>query len=124
MAVALRKAGLSVNAANPQIIALAEQGVTVETALAAVDEAKKSKPDERIALGYIVKILERWSADAKKINVRGADKRDPPDNWWSSDAGIDRKGRELGLMPRPMESYADYRVRIHDEIRKRKEVVA
>lgn len=124
LAVALRKAGVSVNAANPQIIALAEQGVSVETALAAVEEAKKSKPDKRIALGYIVKILERWSADAKKINVRGADKRDPPDNWWSSDAGIDRKGRELGLMPRPMESYADYRVRIHDEIRKRKEVVA
>ena len=124
LAVALRKVGVSVNAANPQIIALAEQGVSVETALAALEEAKKSKPDERIALGYIVKILERWSADAKKINVRGADKRDPPDNWWSSDAGIDRKGRELGLMPRPMESYPDYRVRIHDEIRKRKEVVA
>lgn len=124
LAVALRKAGVSVNAANPQIIALAEQGVSVETALAAVEEAKKSKPDERIALGYIVKILERWSKEAQQIDVRGATKRDPPDNWWSSDAGIDRKGRELGLMPKPMESYADYRVRIHDEIRKRKEAAA
>jgi uncharacterized protein YdaU (DUF1376 family) len=124
LAVALRKAGISVNAANPQVIALTEQGVSIETALAAVEEAKKSRPDERIALGYIVKILERWSADAKKINVRGADKRDPPDNWWASDAGIDRKGRELGLIPRPMESYSDYRTRIHDEIRKRKENVA
>lgn len=124
LAVALRKAGLSVNAANPQIIALAEQGVSVETALAALEEAKKSKPDERIALGYVVKILERWSKEAQQIDVRGATKRDPPDNWWSSDAGIDRKGRELGLTPRPMESYADYRVRIHDEIRKRKEAAA
>lgn len=124
LAVALRKAGVSVNAANPQIIALAEQGVSVETVLAAVEEAKKSKPDERIALGYVVKILERWSKEAQQIDVRGATKRDPPDNWWSSDAGIDRKGRELGLMPRPMESYADYRARIHDEIRKRKEAVA
>lgn len=124
LAVALRKAGVSVNAANPQIIALTEQGVSIETALAAVEEAKKSKPDERIALGYVVKILERWAMDAKRMDVRGADKRDPPDNWWASDAGIDRKGRELGLMPRPMESYSDYRTRIHDEIRKRKEAVA
>ena len=82
------------------------------------------QPDERIALGYVVKILERWSKEAQQMDVRGATKRDPPDNWWSSDAGIDRKGRELGLMPRPMESYADYRVRIHDEIRKRKEAAA
>ena len=58
------------------------------------------------------------------MDVRGATKRDPPDNWWASDAGIDRKGRELGLMPRPTESYADYRVRIHDEIHKRREAAA
>lgn len=124
MAAALRKAGLSVNAANPQVIALTEQGVSIRTVLAAVDEAKKSRPDGRIALGYVVKILERWAADAKRMDVRGADKRDPPDSWWASDAGIDRKGRELGLMPRPTESYPDYKSRIFEELRKRREAAA
>lgn len=124
LSVSLRKAGINANAANPQIIALAEQGVDVPTVLAAVDEAKKSKPNERIALGYIVKILERWAADAKKIQVRGADKRDPPDNWWTSNEGIDRKGRELGLKPRPIESYPEYKTRIFDVLRERREAVA
>lgn len=124
MAAALRKAGLSVNAANPQVIALTEQGVSIRTVLAAVDEAKKSRPDGRIALGYVVKILERWVADAKRMDVRGADKRDPPDSWWASDAGIDRKGRELGLMPRPTESYPDFKARIFEELRKRREAAA
>ena len=124
MAIALRKAGVRVNAANPQVIALTEQGVSIRTVLAAVDEAKKSRPDGRSALGYVVKILERWVADAKRMDVRGADKRDPPDSWWASDAGIDRKGRELGLMPRPTESYPDFKARIFEELRKRREAAA
>ncbi len=124
MAIALRKAGVRVNSAHPMVISLVEQGVSIRTVLAAVDEAKKSRPDGRIALGYVVKILERWAADAKRMDVRGADKRDPPDSWWASDAGIDRKGRELGLMPRPTESYPDYKSRIFEELRKRREAAA
>lgn len=122
MAIALRKAGVRVNAAHPMVISLVEQGVSLETVMAAVEEAREKT--SVVSIGYVTKIIERWAADAKRMDVRGADKRDSPDNWWASDAGIDRKGRELGLMPRPTESYADYRVRIHDEIRKRREAAA
>ena len=122
MAIALRKAGVRVNAAHPMVISLVEQGVSLETVIAAVEEAREKT--SVVSIGYVTKIIERWAADAKRMDVRGATNRDPPDNWWASDAGIDRKGRELGLMPRPTESYADYRVRIHDEIRKRREAAA
>lgn len=35
-----------------------------------------------------------------------------PDNWWLSDAGIERKGRELGMYARPGESYGSFKNRI------------
>lgn len=122
LSIELRKHGVQCQPADPRVIALAEQGIDIETVKAACEQAAQSKPGERIGIGYVVKILERWAADAKKINVKGAEKkRAPPDNWWTSDAGIDRKGRELGLQPRPMESYPDYKNRIFEEIRKREE---
>lgn len=38
------------------------------------------------------------------------------DAWWATPAGIDRKGRELGLHPRSHESYNEYRDRIKSHI--------
>ena len=55
--------------ADPRLLALAEQGVTPQTAAAACAEAKDKKPGEQIALGYVVAILNRWSADAAKVNA-------------------------------------------------------
>lgn len=120
LSIELRKHGVQCQPADPRVIALAEQGIDIETAKAACEQAAQSKPGERIGIGYVIKILERWAAEAKKIDVKGAEKkRTPPDSWWTSDAGIDRKGRELGLQPKPMESYPDYKNRIFEEIRKR-----
>lgn len=39
----------------------------------------------------------------------------PP--WWSSNEGIDKKGRELGMQARGSESYADFKQRLFDRIR-------
>lgn len=69
---AMREFSIQANPADPRIVALASQGVTVETVRAACQQAKRSKPDEKIAAGYIVSILDRWAKEAKQIDVQGA----------------------------------------------------
>ncbi|WP_157130318.1 hypothetical protein [Burkholderia pseudomallei] len=68
----MREFGVQANPADPRIIALAEQGVSPETVRAACEEAKRSKPNERIAAGYIVSIIERWANEASKLKAGGA----------------------------------------------------
>lgn len=72
LSIAFRKAGIMTQPANPVLIELAEQGVTVETVVAACDAAATAKPGERVPLGYVVSILKRWAADAGKVKVQGA----------------------------------------------------
>lgn len=72
LAVAIRQAGVAANSANPQVIALAEQGVTAETARAACEEARERLPGESVSLGYVVKILESWAKRAGAAHVNGA----------------------------------------------------
>lgn len=69
LSIAMRRAGVNSQPADPRLIALAEQGVTPETVAAACAEAKGAKPGERIGLGYVVAILNRWSADAAKVDA-------------------------------------------------------
>jgi hypothetical protein len=69
LSIAMRRAGIESQSADPRLIALAEQGVTPETVTAACLEAKSAKPNERIGVGYIVAILQRWSADASKVQA-------------------------------------------------------
>lgn len=72
LAVAIRQEGVAANSANPQVIALAEQGVTVETARAACEAARERLPGETVSLGYVVKILESWAKRAASAHVNGA----------------------------------------------------
>jgi hypothetical protein len=37
-------------------------------------------------------------------------------SWWSSHAGIDAKGRELGMQARGNESYDDFKSRIFERL--------
>ena len=75
LSIAMRANGVESNSADPRLIALAEQGVRPETVTAACEEAKRAKPGERIGLGYVTKILERWAADAAKVQASGANDR-------------------------------------------------
>lgn len=72
LAVAMRKAGVEANSAHPAVIALAEQGVTVETAVAACEEAVRRKPGERLPVGYVAKVLESWAQQAAETRANGA----------------------------------------------------
>lgn len=40
--------------------------------------------------------------------------------WWASDAGVDAKGRELGLKARGGENYSSYKARIFEKIKEEK----
>lgn len=69
---AMIRAGISAQSGDPRLLALAAQGVSVETVLAACSEAKVSKPGEAIKPGYVFAILERWAKDASTLNAAGA----------------------------------------------------
>lgn len=69
LSIAMRRAGIESQPADPRLIALAEQGVTPQTVAAACAEAKQAKPGERIGVAYVVAILNRWSADAAKVDA-------------------------------------------------------
>jgi uncharacterized protein YdaU (DUF1376 family) len=125
---AMRSAGVPSQPADPRIIAIAAQGVSLETVESACAEARKAKPNESIGVGYVVAIIERWAREAAAIQAQGA-KAPAPDkprtggddwSWKRSDQGIERKGRELGLFARGGESYRDFADRIEAEILKRK----
>lgn len=124
--VAAKEHGINANPADPRLVALASQGVSHETFLAACEEAvRKAQSGRQVALGYVIAILDSWARRASAIRAEGQYRpKSPPgrqdvDVWWTSNAGIDRKGREVGLNPRPMESYADYKARIFKVLGKR-----
>lgn len=60
---------------------------------------------------------ERWT-DEYVDNRQPENNTAKPDNdrWWISDSGIERKAREMGMSPRPTESYRDLADRIRQAI--------
>lgn len=72
LAMAMRKAGIVAAAGDPRLLELARQGVDVDTVVAACSEARRARPNERIGMAYVVKIVERWARDASSIAARGA----------------------------------------------------
>lgn len=72
LAVAFRQSGVEANSANPEVIALAEQGVTAETVAAACEEARRRKPGERLPVAYVARVLESWARRAAGTRANGA----------------------------------------------------
>jgi hypothetical protein len=68
----MREFGILSNPADPRLIAIAEQGVSPDTVRAACEDAKRSKPNQRIAPPYVIAILERWAAEAAALKTGGA----------------------------------------------------
>ncbi len=71
LAVAAREAGVDCTGSDPRLIALAEQGTTTATLLAAIEEARRAKGG-RPTLGYVVAVLESWAKRVQSIAVNGA----------------------------------------------------
>jgi uncharacterized protein YdaU (DUF1376 family) len=68
----MREFGILSNTADPRLIAIAEQGISLETMRAACEYAKEVKPNEKIPPLYVFRILEGWAAEASKLNTSGA----------------------------------------------------
>lgn len=116
LSIAMRKAGMQTQPADPRLIALAAQGIDPETVTAACEEAKRTKPNQRIGAGYIFAILERWALDAAALKVAGATAPKSGGNWRSSDAASIAKGAEFSLTPRAGESIFTFRDRVQAKI--------
>lgn len=69
---AMIRAGIAAQSGDPRLMALAAQGVSVETVLAACRDARTAKPDEAIKPGYVFAILERWAKEAAALKAGGA----------------------------------------------------
>lgn len=98
LSIEFRKHGIQTQPANPKLLALASQGVSVETVEAACMEAKASKPGEQISVNYVIAIIERWSAEATKMQVAGAKpkSRDSP-NMTSRHSGFEKLDYSEGI---------------------------
>ncbi|MGU9992728.1 DUF1376 domain-containing protein [Bordetella avium] len=123
MAKLLRSRGVDVAAGNPHMRAWVDKGLTEEEALAGIEAARLAKPaPEAIPWAYLSKTLETLRAKAAAVPDKAAQSAKPTqtdDRWWLNNAGIDRKGRELGLFARGGESYLDFKDRIFEALRRR-----
>ena len=72
LSMAMRRFGINSNPGDLRLIALADQGIAVDTVNAACEAAKKSKPDAAIPPAYVFSILERWAKDAADLQANGA----------------------------------------------------
>lgn len=70
LSIAFRQCGIKTQPGNPKLLELAKQGVAIDTVKAACEEAKSVKPDA--GFGYVLAIIERWSKEAKEMQVQGA----------------------------------------------------
>jgi uncharacterized protein YdaU (DUF1376 family) len=115
------KEGGAVAISDVRIRDMVKTGATEEELIKAISIAretrKKASVNTPINAGYVLAIL-------KTVLL----KRHTPDpgelTWWKSHAGIDAKGRELGMQAQGSESYECFKARIFTELRKRKEAGA
>ena len=117
IALLLREKGVRpITSVHPQTVEWAtDERVTDAVLTAAVETARQYKPEGNISPNYLRPIVSQLL----ETPVPKAEKA-VSDAWWVSNEGIDRKGRELGIEAKPMESYPEFRQRIFDEIRSQK----
>lgn len=115
IAILLRAKGVKpLTSMHPEALAWAENpACTDEILTAAVESARQYKGETAdINPNYLKPIIEQ-------LLTKPPDK--PPkqqqDAWWLTNAGIERKGKELGMFARGTESYNDFKDRIFAKLR-------
>ncbi len=115
---AFRERGVQCTPSNPDLVALVEQGVSLETAIAAADHARISKPDGQLPLRYVTRILEDW-ATRPTVNAAGAEAPSAKGGgaWWRSDETALAMANQVGVGPaRSHESRTEWHARIQAAI--------
>lgn len=118
LSIAARELGIKTQPADPRLLAIASQGVPLDTFEAACQEAL-DKGNPPVGIGLVAAILTRWAQQADKVSAKGAR---PPgegrDVWWTSDADIARKAREVGIPEsRWPATYAELKARVFDALK-------
>ena len=98
-----------------EMVLMEVSDVEVEAAIQIAKEVR-AKVNNTLPInpGYVLSILK---TQRKKQAIEEGE-----DGWWKTHAGIDLKGRELQMSPRPSESYETFKVRLFTELNKRKGV--
>jgi hypothetical protein len=117
LATVLQAFGINAGSGQPQLVALAAQGITPETVKAACEEAKRTRPKDSISIGYVLGVLRRWKAEADKLDLAGTGAPKPAAGaWWATDHAILAKGAELALAPRAGETMQVFKGRIQAKL--------
>jgi uncharacterized protein YdaU (DUF1376 family) len=116
IAIKLRAAGIQgANGFNPHITRWAENPKVTDAML---DEllalVAQRKPGVKVSVGYLATIMPDLLNPAP---IKAP--KPKQDDWHRTDAGIDRKAAEMGMMGRPGQGYKELKDRIFDEIRRR-----
>ena len=109
------KNGIKCQSNHPHIVALAEQGVSHDTILAAIAKARERKKNP--SLEHVLGVLRNWTENP--ADFRGASQPKKADAWWTDDRSILRKGEELGVHALPGEEMFQYKARIQQAIEAR-----
>lgn len=108
----LLEAGITnANPTHPKLVKLLDAGLSVDEIASIGPEAmEKGK-----GFAWLLGAAEGRRRDAAAVpslpSVSAADAQ-----WWKTDAGIERRGRELGMTSHPGETYTDYRHRISERL--------
>ena len=119
IALLLRAQGVQTTSQNPIVAVTWAQDpkVTDEVLNVAIAKAKQAKPNEAIPLKYLAKIVEQMLADqAAPPPAPAAPKQQPDWAWRKTPAGIEAKGRELGMFARGGESHDAFAARIQAKL--------
>lgn len=96
--------GVRVTPMHPTLLQWIEDGFTLPQLLDAIQDARQKKPaPEPLPANYLDPILRNPPKRAQPV-------------WWASDAGIEAKGRELNLTPRPGEGWPQFKDRINAKL--------
>lgn len=89
---------------HPTLLQWIDDGFTLLQLLDAVQDARQKKPaPEPLPANYLDPILRNPPKRAQPV-------------WWASEAGIEGKGRELGMTPRPGEGWPQFKDRINAKL--------
>jgi hypothetical protein len=107
LAKQLREHGVTATPGHPVVIGLVNAGVTVEQIEEAVSVARNYKPAPTpIPINYFKSVME------SVLNPKPQ-----ADKWWTTDEGIDRKAREVGIQATGYDSYASLADKVWAKIR-------
>jgi uncharacterized protein YdaU (DUF1376 family) len=96
--------------------------VLMEVSDAELEAAIKTAKEVRAKVNNTLPINPGYVLSILKTQRKKQAREDGEDAWWKTHAGIDLKGRELQMNPRPSESYDAFKIRLFSELNKRKGV--